>query len=121
MTLPNDSSDESVIAVEPQDDICVVRFLVTELRDRPLMEQLQDELRVLAKNFSKFVINFSGVVYLSSQAIGNLIKLRRSILEAGGSIRCCDLEPQIAEVFDVAQLNELFDVFDTKESALAGF
>ncbi len=77
-----------------------------------IIEQ-QDDPRVL--------ISFSNVRHLSSAALGTLITINNKIKNKGGKLRLSDIDPQIYEVFVITRLNQLFQIHETADEAMASF
>jgi anti-sigma B factor antagonist len=104
-------------------EVCVVRF-----RDQKIIEDINiqewgQELFQLAdvENRQKLLLNFSGVDFLSSAALGKLITLDKKVRARGGTLRLCNIRPEIYEVFAITKLNRLFDIKEDESDALASF
>lgn len=104
-------------------EVCVVRF-----RDQKIIEDINiqewgQELFQLvdAENRQKLLLNFSGVDFLSSAALGKLITLDKKAKARGGILKLCNIRPEIYEVFAITKLNRLFDIKDDESDALASF
>jgi anti-anti-sigma factor len=68
---------------------------------------------------SHFVIDLSGVGYVSSAGLRVLLMLGKSV-DGKGSLRLCGLNPTVRQVFDVAGFTQLFAIFANREAILAG-
>ncbi len=104
-------------------EVCVVRF-----RDQKIIEDINiqewgQELFQLVdvENRQKLLLNFSGVDFLSSAALGKLITLDKKVKARSGQLRLCNIRPEIYEVFAITKLNRLFDIRDEESEALASF
>lgn len=69
----------------------------------------------------KMIINFSGVSYLDSSGVGELVGCYTSIRRQGGDLRICCLNARISNLIKMTSLNSVFAVMDTEADALAGF
>ena len=69
----------------------------------------------------KLLLSFANVEHMSSAALGMLITLNKKVAEASGVLKLSDIAPQIYEVFRITRLNQLFDISDTAENAVASF
>jgi anti-sigma B factor antagonist len=67
----------------------------------------------------KLIVNFEGVQYLSSSALGKLITLKRKVEETSGTLKMCRIKPEIMEVFRITQLDTIFDIYAGLEEAMA--
>jgi anti-sigma B factor antagonist len=50
-----------------------------------------------------------------------LITLDKKAKARGGSLKLCNIRPEIYEVFAITRLNRLFDIRDDEADALAAF
>jgi anti-sigma B factor antagonist len=66
----------------------------------------------------RLVIDFRNVTNMSSSALGMLITLHKRIREANGQLRLCNIQPNIAEVFQITRLNEIFQICENQEEAI---
>jgi anti-anti-sigma factor len=58
----------------------------------------------------RLLLDFGNVAYLSSTALGLLLRLRKALHARGGRLTLCNLAPQVYEVFEVTRLHTLFDI-----------
>ena len=68
----------------------------------------------------KLVLDFASVSHMSSSALGMLITLHKRTRERKGSLRLCNIQPNIYEVFVITRLNEIFDIRESRDDAVAG-
>ena len=64
-----------------------------------------------------FVIDLSGVGYVSSAGLRVLLMIGKTI-DGTGSLRLCGLNPTVRQVFDVAGFTQLFVITATRDEAL---
>jgi hypothetical protein len=67
------------------------------------------------------LLDFGNVEFLSSAALNKLIILDKKVKQFKGRLKLCNLRPEIQEVFVITRLNQLFEIKDTVENALASF
>lgn len=58
----------------------------------------------------KLLLDFSRVNTINSQTIANLVKLQKSQDARSGKLVFCKVEPVVAEVFDLMNLNKVFNI-----------
>jgi anti-sigma B factor antagonist len=104
-------------------DVAMVRFLDRKIIDAANIQELGDELFALVEKESRknLLLNFASVEFLSSAALNKLIILDKKVKAHTGKMRLCNLKPEIYEVFAITRLNQLFDIKNTEQEALAGF
>jgi len=66
------------------------------------------------------IINMARVRYLSSSALGMLVRIHREMSGRGKSLRICGLNAELQDNFQITQLDRLLDIRDNEEAALAG-
>jgi anti-sigma B factor antagonist len=59
--------------------------------------------------------------YISSAGLGVFMSFIEEIREKGGDIKLSGIEPKVYQVFEVLGFNELFDIVDNTEAAVALF
>ena len=103
--------------------ITVVTFVDRKILDAANIQELGDELFALVEQdgHTSLVLDFRTVEFLSSAALNKLIILDKKIKAKRGKLRLCTLKPEIQEVFVITRLNQLFDIKDTVDDALAAF
>jgi len=104
-------------------DVAMVKVLDRKIIDAANIQELGDELFGLVEKESRknIILNFSQVEFLSSAALNKLIILDKKVKAHTGKMRLCNLKPEIYEVFAITRLNQLFDIKNTEQEALAGF
>ncbi len=78
---------------------------------------LQD---LLAAGEHDFLVDLSGVIYVSSAGLRVLLALAKRLDGGKGSLRLCGLNATVTQVFEVAGFSKLFVIFKDRATALAG-
>lgn len=73
------------------------------------------------REYQKLLIDLSGVTYLNSTAIGVLVSAHASYSRKGWQIKLCGINKNINNIFVITKLTLVFDVYDTREQAVASF
>ncbi len=76
---------------------------------------LQD---LLAAGERNFLIDMSGIGYVSSAGLRVLLATAKQLEGGKGSLRLCSLNTSVKQVFDVAGFSKLFSIFPNREVAL---
>src|SRR5947208_15076464 len=89
-------------------DVSMVRFLDRKIIDAANIQELGDELFALVEkeNRKNLLLNFVSVEFLSSAARNKLIILDKKRKAHSGTMRLCNLKPQIQEVFAITRLTQ---------------
>ena len=111
------------IEVSENGDVTVVRFNDRKIIHEAQIEELGHELFSLLEqeNRQKILLNFSEVEFLSSAALGKLIKLEKEVKTRSGRIKLSNIRPEIYEVFAITKLNRIFEIKNDEAEAIADF
>jgi len=106
-------------------DVTVVHFRDQRIIDDLAIQETGQELVQLVEEEGggrkKLLLNFSEVGFMSSAALGKLITLNKKMKAQGGTVRMCNIRPDIQEVFAITRLDRLFDIKKDEEEALTDF
>ena len=110
------------LRIEHDADVTVISVLSTrisvELSDS-FEEQVVQAVDRLAS--PKVLIDFDGVLFISSAILGKLIKLNGRVLDRKGQFKLSSLSDRIAEVFKITGLDRLFSIYKTRDLAVRAF
>ena len=76
---------------------------------------LQD---LLAAGERNFLIDLTGIGYVSSAGLRVLLATAKQLEGGKGSLRLCGLNPSVKQVFDVAGFSKLFALFPDRAAAM---
>ena len=104
-----------------QGDVTVAQFADRKILDEVSIMRIGQSLNDLAAKSSppKLVLDFSNVGHMSSSALGMLITLQKHIRQRKGALRLCCIQPTIYEIFVITRLNEIFEIQESVQDALA--
>jgi len=104
-------------------DVSVVKFQDRKILDEASILELGAELFALVEhdNRKSILLNFAGVEFLSSAALGKLITFDRKVKSHKGRLKFCEIRPEILEVFQITKLNKVFDIRGEEAEAVAAF
>jgi anti-sigma B factor antagonist len=116
-------SEYRQITVTDRDGISVVRFVSEKIVDELEIQELGDELTSLIEKDKRvaLLLNFDGVRFLSSAALGKLIKLDQLVKQHESKLKFSNIRSDVYEVFKITKLDTVFDIRETEADALARF
>lgn len=99
-------------------------IIIADLTDEPtLSEELNGVLEDVraGKNGTSphVVLNFSGVSYVNSSNLSQLLKLRKTVAETGRSMKLCSVSEEVWSVFKTTGLDKVFRFAPDPLTALA--
>lgn len=98
--------------------------VVIQIRESRLDAHNSAELKVeLLKLFESgkrnIVIDLSEVRFVDSSGLGVLVSGFKNASARNGSLNLCGLQQQVRSMFELTRLHRVFDIFQTREEALA--
>ena len=66
------------------------------------------------------LIDLSHVRYMDSSGIATLVECMQHCMKTGARLRLCELSPAVRDVFELARLASVFEIFKTLGEASAG-
>lgn len=109
------------ITVDKRKASTIIGFRDKDILDQVNIHEMGQELYAVVESTPgiKLIVDFDGVLYLSSSALGKLISLKRKVEEKAGTLKMCRIKPEIMEVFRITKLDMIFDIYPDLDSALA--
>lgn len=103
--------------------IHIVKIEVPTLVDGPGLDEFRQHLDQLHADSPRLdiLIDLGGVEMLSSPAIGLLGMEHRRTWGSQGRMKLCGIGPTVMQVFTITRLNGYFDIYPTRDEALASF
>jgi anti-sigma B factor antagonist len=66
------------------------------------------------------LINLSGVRYMDSSGIATLVEAMQNCMKHGMKLRLVDLSPFVRDVFEMARLSSVFEIYPSMNEAAEG-
>ena len=109
------------ITVEEKGDYTIIKFRDADILDQVNIHEMGNEMYAVVEGSPgiNVIVDFEGVEYLSSSALGKLITLKRKSKETSGTLKMCRIKPEIMEVFRITKLDTIFDIYPDLDAALA--
>lgn len=107
------------IEIEQKDTLVVVTVRTSQLAVTEVQE-LVDELRRRLRyhNAHQFLLDMEGVEFMSSACLGSLVDLLCDLEHIRGRIVLANCHSNVAFIFKVTRLHELFSIYENVEEAL---
>ncbi len=99
--------------------------VIATLTDEKILDEsdirgLEDSIMPLLETSPgvNLVLDFSNVKFLTSSALGLLIRISRKIYESEGQFKLCGIDPKIYEIFKITRLDRVFDIHADRYDAV---
>ncbi len=73
-----------------------------------------------AKGMKALLIDLSQVRYMDSSGIATLVECLQNCMKTGARLRLCELSPSVRDVFELARLACVFEIYPTVSEASEG-
>jgi len=73
---------------------------------------------LIAQGENIFLLNLSGLEYISSAGLRSILAAAKQLKPKGGNILFCGLKGPVKDVFRVSGFGTIFKIFETQEDAL---
>jgi anti-sigma B factor antagonist len=83
--------------------------------EREIYQLIQNE-----KNYH-LLLNLEDVKYMSSSGIRIFVSTMRILKENNKKLKLCNLSDSVKKIFEVVELLDMFEVFESEEAAIKSF
>ena len=74
--------------------------------------------QLFSKGVKKFILNCSGLKYISSSGLRVFLVAQKKTISLQGNLYLCNMQPGIKEIFVISGFSNIFRIFNTLEEAL---
>ena len=113
-------AEQPALHVTETDGVTVVSFANASILDVVTIQKVGGDLYKIIEDDGKrkVVLDFAEVRFLSSQALGVMLTLRRKAEKATATIAVSGLRPELARVFEITNLDKLFEFYPSSAEAI---
>jgi len=114
---------DNQLLITPYKDVTVVSFQNISVLDSANIEALGRNLLDLIEkqDTRKLVLEFTAVRFMSSQALGVLLQLKKAMDPVNGKIVIVGIRPELHKVFKITNLHKMFIFHGDLDKALGEF
>jgi anti-sigma B factor antagonist len=115
---------EPSLRVRQEDDVVVASFNQTKIVEMALIQEIGKELQAVvlqAVGGRKLLLDFSGVEYMSSLMIGQIMRVLRQCRQDQIGLKLCSITPEIRDVFKVTGLTKMLEICPSEAKAMEAF
>jgi anti-anti-sigma factor len=113
----------AIIKHEVQGEIRVMIIDEARLLDGPSIDQCYREIAELLGKTEEnhMLLHFGRVTFMSSAALGMLIRVNRKCKEFKIMMKLCSIAPDIRQVFKITGLDKIFEIYPDPAQAMEAF
>ncbi|MDI9431431.1 MAG: STAS domain-containing protein [Sedimentisphaerales bacterium] len=111
------------VSVEYLEGATVVAFTDDKILEDTDVRALRESIEAVIEQAGRLhlVLDFRHVRFLSSAVLGLLIRVSKRVSEQGGQLKLANIHPGIYEVFKITRLTNIFDIYESVDSATQSF
>jgi anti-sigma B factor antagonist len=110
--------------ISDRGDIVVVTFLESKILDEGVIRTIGEEFKQLSTEAAaerKLLVKFSGVSFMSSAMIGQVMRLAKQCKADKVDLKLSDIAPSIMEVFKLTRLDKILSIYPNEAEAVKAF
>jgi anti-sigma B factor antagonist len=113
----------ALVKSEVKGEIRVIFVDVAHFVDGAVIEQCYREIVDMLDRTeeSNVLLHFGRVTFMSSAALGMLIRVKKKCKEFEIALKLCNISPDIGEVFKITGLDKVFDIHADAADAMESF
>jgi len=78
----------------------------------------ESEIMNVLEKENNLILDCNGLEYISSSGLRVFLLAQKKIRATGGSLKLCNLQPFIREVFDISGFSSIFSIYAGLEEAM---
>lgn len=109
------------ISARQQDGVMVLDLdgkITMGVGDRELRRSID---QLILEGHKSVLLNFSGVTYIDSSGISELVQSFKALRNLGGKLKIENLSNKVYSTLQIAKLLPIFEIYSTEEAALSSF
>jgi anti-sigma B factor antagonist len=75
---------------------------------------------LIADKRPKVIVDLSGVSYIDSSGLAAFIEAMQRVQAYGGMFALCAMRQNVKHIMEIARLDQVFQIYDDRDTALAG-
>ena len=68
---------------------------------------------------ARIIVNMKDVDYIDSSGLATLVECLQNARKYGGHLRLAGLSPNVRDIFELAKLHKIFDIYEGVQEALS--
>jgi len=85
------------------------------------VEALRAHISGALKERNAFVLHLGEIAFIDSSGLGTMVRLLTSIRKSSGDLKLCNVPQAIEKLLQMTNLNRLFEIHESEESAISAF
>lgn len=110
----------SIIKITEKSGVKVATFDGINRFNAIVSQSVKEQInQYLSQSGTKIVFDLDGIRFIDSSAFGALISNLRTAKQNNSHFKLCNLSPELKEIITVMQLDTVFSIYDSIDTAIA--
>ncbi|MEX0981729.1 MAG: STAS domain-containing protein [Bacteroidales bacterium] len=111
-----------MITVDEKGGILIARLTSEDRFNALIADRVKDMLlSYYATPGTKLVFDLEGIKFIDSSGFGVFLSLMKAANNSNGKFKICNLKPDVMELFQVLQLHNVFDIYNSFDECVSSF
>ena len=112
---------DEIFSVKKSGEIVIVEILKQEITMYEIDKVKKEFSNIIEQDCKNLIVNFKKLEFISSLVIAALVYLRKKVEDNKGRLKFCELTGKVKEIFEVTDLDKIFNIYPTESDAIAKF
>lgn len=108
-------------SVKKSGEIAIMTILKEEITMYEIDKVKNEFSEVIEKESKNLVVDFKKLAFISSLVMAALVFVLKKVKEKNGKLKFCELKGKVKEVFEITDLDKVFEIYPTENEAIAKF
>ena len=105
----------------PQDDVLICKLSGRIISEADVNTLEQEIFPLLGQNYQRILVDLNDLTHINSTGISFFMKTLTKARVLGGDLIFFGVNGNVAKVFDIAKLNEVFTIYSDAEEGIRHF
>ncbi|MEX0987197.1 MAG: STAS domain-containing protein [Bacteroidales bacterium] len=111
-----------MIEVKEKNGVLIASFTDEDRFNALITEPVKEKLlEYYSKPNTRLAVNLHGIKFIDSSGFSVFLTLMKAANNNYGELKICNVNPEVKELFQVLQLHNIFEIYDTLDDCIASF
>lgn len=112
---------DEIFSLRNSGEVTIAEFLKEEITMYEIDKVKKEFLDLIDKDTGNLLVNFKKIGFISSVVIAALVYILKKVKEKNGKLKFCELQDKVKEVFEITDLDKVFEIYLTENAAINKF
>lgn len=107
---------------EKVNNVTIVKFNNVDRFNALITEPVKEELKGLFNiPDTKLILDLEGIKFIDSSGFGVFLSVMKTATNNHGQFKICNIHSEVMELFKLLQLQNVFDLYDSRQACLESY